>query len=187
MKEQTKKPSGKHKEPSGKGRNVSDGPQQVKRWPLCHESLCYDTVPIVLITSSPRIPGILAAEGGTHRRVGGSSERERSNHCGERDGAGTGGSCEEPSGETGQIVIKYCQICNLDRRFPLTCLPLKDGGAARGDGESQAWARVHEGQDVIHPTVSGGERSSSDHAEGREETTPGRSARDEVSHSYTSL
>ncbi len=31
MKEQSKKFSGKHKEPLGKGRNVNDGPQQVRR------------------------------------------------------------------------------------------------------------------------------------------------------------
>lgn len=56
----------------------------------------------------------------------------------------------------------------------------KDGRAPGSDGESEAGARVHEGQDVVHPAVSGWERSSSDYTEGREEATPGGGAGDEV-------
>lgn len=36
-----------------------------------------------------------------HRGAGGGPERERSNHCGARDGAGTGGGCQITPGETG--------------------------------------------------------------------------------------
>uniref|UniRef100_A0A9J8CFC1 ELKS/RAB6-interacting/CAST family member 1a n=1 Tax=Cyprinus carpio carpio TaxID=630221 RepID=A0A9J8CFC1_CYPCA len=39
IKEQSKKSSGKHKEPSGKGRNVNDGPQQVRRTKLSEPCL----------------------------------------------------------------------------------------------------------------------------------------------------
>ncbi len=61
-------------------------------------------------------------------------------------------------------------------------MSLKDGRATGSNGESEAGAGVHEGQDVIHPAVSGRERSSSDHTEGREEATPGGGAGDEVRH-----
>ncbi len=91
-------------------------------WQLCHK-LLFSQIAVYLnivklycvrmMSWAPSTSGVPAAEGRAHRGAGGGSQRERSNHCREGDGAGAGGGCTDPPGETGQYYKTYYFRINL--------------------------------------------------------------------------
>lgn len=130
MKDQTKKVASlKHKEQVEKSKNarlmeeakkrednMSESSLQVKvsRVCMCVTLSAKDSHEFVLFASSGSI-GLFASEVGAHRGAGGGLERERADHRGARDGAGPGGGCQVPAGETGTGMAssKNCHHVSL--------------------------------------------------------------------------